>query len=616
MTEEEQYQQYLASQNTTDEDAEYQQYLASQGVAPQVEKVVNEMPEGLQGRFAYKNFAANPEAGFNYLQKQNPDFELKKDAQGEVLARRRGTQAYGRLDPKGFDWRDITDVIASDIPAGIAQGAATAGAGLAGAVAGGGVGAVPAAMAGSAVSGAGLEALRQSIGSTMMGSENFDTGQIGSSAAIGAVSPLVFGSGIGAKQALNASLKSGGAKTAQELINAGRGLVGRGYDAAAGFVGPKVGSLISGINPDVIKTAGGMLKTIKAGDSKPEVQVLPMKELTKELPQKLRQVTQETGKRLADIREMIDNQPGLVAQNAEGAFVAPGTIPAQSFLQPFQDLADKISSSGLKTEAQIKDAEALKKVIDSEFKGIPENLTAAQVDNLRKRFKDRATQYGLNYGKTGTVEGSLAGASAIDSQIASAFEQSRKNMSQSLIDRLEAMDPQLAEEYAQLNSQYGYLKSTAKENANKFKTPKAAANTLNRAINDNFEADNLEKLSAITGIDFIKYAKENQAMQTFSKPSASIQSLGGATSTSRTAPVAIAGGMGGYGAAQATGGEISPFFGGALGSFLGATSGSPAAIRKYMEVNQLLRQAPQNVPGYSAMPYMMMNMNNNDQGEK
>lgn len=54
-------------------------------------EVVNEMPEGLKGRFAFKNFMnqSSPEA-FNYLEKQNPDFELKKDENGEILARKRG----------------------------------------------------------------------------------------------------------------------------------------------------------------------------------------------------------------------------------------------------------------------------------------------------------------------------------------------------------------------------------------------------------------------------------------------------------------------------------------------------------------------------------------------
>ena len=120
--------------------------------APQ-EKILNEMPEGFEGRFTAKNFGGDPAAIFNYLQKQNPDFELKTDKSGEILARRRGAKDWGRMDPKGFDWRDLTDV-AYDVPAAVAQGAATAASGVAGAAASSlwvGSEQSPAAMAGSAL---------------------------------------------------------------------------------------------------------------------------------------------------------------------------------------------------------------------------------------------------------------------------------------------------------------------------------------------------------------------------------------------------------------------------------------------------------------------------------
>lgn len=603
------WEQYAQEPKTPSESGPWDNY--TEGNIPTPEKIVNEMPEGLEGRFVYKNFGADPVAAFNYLQKENPDFELKTDKSGEVLARKRGTQVWGRLDPKGFDWRDITDV-AYDIPAAVAQGAATAAAGLAGGAAGGGVGAIPAAMAASAGSGAALEGARQGIGSLFGIEDNASKEQALIAAAAGAVSPLMFGTGAGAKEALKYTGKEG----AKDLLQTQRGLLGRGYDAAAGYVGPKFGALVSGENAKVIKKAAEILPEIKAADTNPEIRSLPLKEVAQEVPRKLKNLTTETGRRLEDLRGMIDNQPGLILTGEGAATRGTGSIQATEFIQPFRDLAEKLSAGGAATEAQLKDAQTLARVIEQEFKGLPENLTAAQVDTLRKRFKERAQQYGLNYGKTGQAVGGTEGASAIDAQIALAFEESRRKMNDSIISRLEAMGPEYADEYAKLNDQYSYLKTVAKENNSKFKTSKSVADFLGRSTRDDLEAQNLLDIQSITGVNLEDLATRDQALRTFSKPNTEIRSLGGTTSTSRSIPLAVAGGAAGYYAGQQTGGDYSPFLMAVLGGGLGSKLGSPAALRKYMEANQIMRNAPSQLPGYQALPYLMMNTNLNDQGAK
>lgn len=578
------------------------------------EKIVNEMHPDIDftTRAIYKNFGADPEASFQFLQKKHPNLQWKKDKSGEVLAKRPNETEWRRLDPKGFDLQDITD-IGYDVPAALVQGAATAAAGLAGAPAGG-VGAIPAAMAGSAASGAGLEAVRQGLGS-LMGIEGNVSGQdIGIAAGAGAVSPLLFGTGAGAKEALKMAGKEGVKQSAKEILQTQRGLLGRGYDATAGYVGPKLGALVSGENAKVIKKAAEILPEIKAADKNPEIRSLPLKEVTQEVPQKLKQVTTETGKRLEDLRGMIDQQPALVV-TGEGASQRQGSILAEEFIQPFRDLAEKLSAGGAATEGQLKDAKTLARVIEQEFKGLPDTLTAAQVDTLRKRFKERAQQYGLNYGKTGQAVGGTEGASAIDAQIALAFEDSRRKMNEAIIKRLEAMDTGLADEYAKLNDQYSYLKNVAKENNNKFKTSKSVSDFLARSTKDDLEAQNLLDIQNITGINLEDLATRDQALRTFSKPSTEIRSLGGTTSTSRSIPLAVAGGTAGYYLGQQSGGEYSPFLAVVLGGGLGSKLGSPAAMRTYMNANQIMRQAPQQVPGYKYLPYLMMNPNLNDQGE-
>lgn len=630
----------IGSGLTPSEAQELAQLEAELGTG-QSEKVINEMPEGLEGRFVYKNFGADPVASFNYLQKENPDFELKTDKSGEVLARKRGTKVWGRLDPKGFDWRDITDV-AYDVPAAVAQGAVTAASGIAGAPAGG-IGAIPAAMAGSAVSGAGLEALRQAFGRGAGIEDNFSGQDVGIALGAGAVSPLLFGTGAGVKEAIKAAGKEGAKQSAKEILQTQRGLLGRGYDAIAGYVGPKLGSLVSGENAKVIKKAAEILPEIKAADTNPEIRSLPLKEVAQEVPQKLKQVTTETGKRLEDLRALIDvpevvTQRGLTVPGPSSTLtgqgmssVKTGSIPSKEFLAPFEELAEKLSSGGARTEAQMKDLTALKKVIESEFKGLPENLTAAQVDTLRKRFKERAQQYGLNYGKTGQAVGGTEGASAIDAQIALAFEDSRRKMNEAIIKRLEAMDTGLADEYAKLNDQYSYLKTVAKENNSKFRTSKSVSDFLARSTKDDLEAQNLLDIQSITGVNLEDLATRDQALRTFSKPNTEIRSLGGTTSTSRSIPLALAGsGVGGLIGAnigQAEGGQtyMPTMIGAGLGGLLGSKFGSPAALRKYMEANQLMRTT---IPQYGiggipysqeilrSTPYLMMNTNLNDQGAK
>ncbi len=613
MTEEQEYQQYLAAQKQSD-DSDYQAYVQAQGGAQQQDKVVNEMHPDIDftTRAVYKNFGADPEASFNYLQKKQPNLQWKKDKSGEVLAKRPEEPAWRRLDPKGFDPQDLTD-IAYDVPAALGQGVVTAASGLAGAPAGG-VGAIPAAMAGSAASGAALEGLRQGIGSYFI-DDNMSAQDIGIAGAAGAVSPLLFGTGAGAKEALKAAGKEGAKQTAKEILSTQRGALGRVYDAAAGYVGPKIGALVSGENSKVIKKAAEILPEIMSADKNPQIRSLPLKEVAQKVPQKLKEVTTQTGQRLEELRGMIDQQPGLILTGEGAATKGTGSIPAADFLAPFQDLAEKLSAGGARTEAQLKDLESLKKVIESEFKGLPENLTAAQVDTLRKRFKERAQQYGLNYGKTGQAVGGTEGASAIDAQIGLAFEDSRKRMNESIVQRLKSISEDYGDEYLDLNDQYSLLKHTAKENNNKFKTSKSVSDFLARSTKDDLEAQNLLDIQKITGIDLEDLATRDQALRTFSKPNTEIRSLGGTTSTTRSIPLAVAGGTAGYYLGQQSGGEYSPFLAAVLGGGIGSKLGSPAALRNYMRLNQAVRSAPANLPGYKALPYLMMNPNLNDQGE-
>ena len=161
-------------------------YLAKNGKLSEKEKVavMNKYPDyftkndtkgtnlspntkdiGFKSRFYAKNFGGNYKDKVAGLQKDNPDLDFSKDVDENILYRAKGSSdRYKRLDPEGFDLQDITDV-AVDVAGGgidVLAGAAGAAAGL---IDSGGTMSVPQAAAMYGLSSAGVEALRNAIGS-------------------------------------------------------------------------------------------------------------------------------------------------------------------------------------------------------------------------------------------------------------------------------------------------------------------------------------------------------------------------------------------------------------------------------------------------------------------
>jgi len=579
---------------------------------PQIENEMHPEMTGLKGlkaRTVYKALGADPTASINYLQKQFPDLEFSTDKSNEVLVKTRGDQTAKsyRLDPAGFDVRDISD-LAYDIPAGVAQGVATAGAGIAGAAAGG-LGAIPAAMAGSAASGVGLEALRNQLGQVMGIDQSQSADDLLLSGGLGAVSPLVFGTGAGIAQAGKQALKSGSKQTAEEILNTQRGLVGRAYDKTAGTVGPWLANLAGGENKKVISQAAKMLPELKAADTNPEIYTVPLEEAGKQVSKTLREKTREVGERLNTIRDMIDNHPGVVPVNAEGVAQQVGSIDAKPFVQPFQDLIsglEKKASSDF-DKAQI---EQLKAIVQEQFTGMPEFMTAAQVDSKIQKFKELAEEYGKKYGNTGSAKSSSV--AGISGRVADAFEGARRKMNESIVEKLESMNKNLADEYSQSRQAYGELKNFSDDQAKNFGDAKGVRNFLNRAMNDDIAANDLEKIQQITGVDLEDLATKSQAIKTFSKPQTEIRSIG-RSNTGRQLALGAAAGAGGYYVGQQSGGDVSPFLTAVMAGALGSKAASPAALRKYMEMNAVMRQAPSQIPGAAALPYTLINSIKNDQ---
>lgn len=640
MTEDEQYAQYVASQNRqTNDDLEYAAYLKSQEVGTQQEKVVNEMPEGLKGRFVYKNFGADPVASFNYLQKENPDFELKTDKSGEVLARKRGTQVWGRLDPKGFDWRDITDV-AYDAPAAVAQGAVTAASGLAGAFAGG-IGAIPAAMAGSALSGAGLEVLRQAFGRGAGIEDNFSGQDVGIALGAGAVSPLLFGTGAGVKEAVKASLKGGAKQTVKEILATQRGLIGRGYDATFGTVMPRTASILGGYRPETIKAAQENLGLIQAAKNDPQVAVSVLQEGKEKVINGLQSSLDATGMELENLTKSLDVQGAV--------------IPTEEILTPIRELQKRLKTTGIQSderkalikrlEGMIEDNFTVKTKIEPELsidqilaraagkpelspipipeatikKEIPEFLTATQANEAYFALKALAQDSGVDLSKIGQLKGVIKSGGMNDMRVARAFNQATKKSKDAIKNVAEQAGA--GEEYNGLNASYSQLK----EFQDLFNTATKDEAAYQRFLSKRGSTADFakQKVSNMIGEDVNKLGHKMQAIELFANPQWEIPAFG-QSNTGRTVGAAALGGSLGYLAGREYG-DGSTFLPTMIGAGLGRYAAGPVAIKKLLQANQFLRQTiPQHGIGgipYSqeilrSTPYLMMNTNLNDQGAK
>lgn len=378
--------------------AEYEQYLAETGGGGEPGQIAagptikNEMHPDMsyKSRLIYKMFSQNPEAGAKYLQKENPDFEWAQDPEGAPIAKKKGEEEWYRLDPTASKVTDYpSDIVESgyDLLSGLGQGVATTAAGLAGGVLGGGLGAIPSAMAASGLTAAGAEALRQKIGTMLgVGGEELDTGQIGLAGGVGAIIPLGFGTGAGAKQAAGmvarqAASKPGVLPTLKNAMQTARPFATQDMSAPImlgeqlaetqsaplrRYVAPMVGSIISGEKSDLINQAKKMLPILnKPGGSTTEIA---------EKSEAIRDflvdaIKTSKGKLGEQIGEMHD----VTAQGLRGG----GEVSVLKIIDPLVTLKNSITEEGLDSPETRK----LVSEIDSVIKSVFSKATKAEVKN-------------------------------------------------------------------------------------------------------------------------------------------------------------------------------------------------------------------------------------------
>jgi len=563
----------------------------------------------LGSRLMFKNFGADQDAGVKYLSRENPGLEFKKENR-DIIVRKPGDAQWRRLDPSGLSLtsfegikeagRDLGDV-AFDVPAAIGQGALTAAAGVGAGAATGGTAAIPAAMATSGASGAGIEAVRQGIGKYFGVNEEMDPTQIGISGALGTVSPLLLGTGATAAQVGKSAVQKGLSGDAlKALSDSQRGVIGRSYDATAGYVGPKAAAFASGIKEKVIRALPENLAKIKASEANPEVVAQTFEPVMQSFSKAAKNEYQQVGKLMGEAKDAMESSGARIDVSDIGSslkslqdeikVLGSGTEVDKAAANELEGILPSLFSRKKEVEKLVLDPDTMqmKMVKETIMEPITDLspkealLKKQQVEELARQYGSRLDAAGAANGTTGSIK------STMDKRIAGSLNQLAADLDGRV---MSSVPEEIGASYGALKDAYSAAKTTA-EDFNKYSDKtEAFGRLLNRAQQNPYDEALLTKVAKSSGTDVDKLVDQAGAFKLFRKPSIDAVS-GAATSTSKTVPLSNAMGTLGYGVGQASGGMISPFLAASAGQAAGRFAGAPATIRKFYEMNQRMRTLP------------------------
>lgn len=557
-------------------------------------KTIQEMhPEfTVADRFVVKNLATNNEAAVNYLQKRHPNLEISvDDLSGQIKARDRSGKegnTYRVLDPDtdmastgsifgdikrgvGEAAMDIGD-IGYDVVSGLGTGAATAAAGLAGGAASVGIGALPSAALAGAGSSAGFEGLKQALGRAVGIEGNFDLPSVGIAGAAGAISPLVFGTGgqvassIG-KKVLGENLDDAALAGIQSVQ---RGLVGRGADK---FVKPaltKLGSTLSGIGEEAISTYGNKKDVIQAMEKN---------------PQAVRDFATETGQETKQILGRAKEDTWSIYQKAlDAASDSPVDISTAKKKLEETVLKSELNAVRTKNVESQGVAEELRAAFnrlfaDAEGNAIPDQLPASAASELERSLADMAEFSAIKPSAVkGGVGGRLQGLTRAEKSLAIAAAGAKKELNKSL-------ESVLPSEALAARAKYGEIANLEKELTPMLETPSKIMKTF-RNLSKPANQSNLELMHGIDksyGTDLVGKSKIAEAYTVFHKPGALPLSSKGMSGLGRMGAAAGLGSAVGYGLGGLGEGN-DRYAGAAIGGLTGGFLGSPAMLRRYIDL--------------------------------
>lgn len=541
-------------------------FLAGSSVGDDIDTIVDEMHPKIDfmDRAIIKNFGGDTNNAIGYLKKRHPRLEVKASLDGEIIAREKGETEYRKLDPSSFDLQDITDV-GTDIGTGFLSSAATAAGGL--------VGNLPGAVAAGAASSGGLEALRQGIGKALGVNDNISGTDIALSTGFGAASPLLFGSGQSAAGALKMAKGEGmlaklakalGQTTgsADDIMSANRGLMGRGYDAFREKITPKLGELSSGVSSDVIRNTR---------DNLDEVVKIEKQGLTPTVSKLRNEVVDAINSKKMQVGKAIEN-------SLDSADQPVSILPA---LDEFDDQITKLEKQLDKNPSETLKAK-LDKVLAAKTEIFGEEPSqvlypreawelAKDLEVLSKANKADASGLG---GATATLAEERFKRTAGD-----ASKRLREGIATATANQAEGGTGLLNKAYQNVEADRKMLKTLLKNDSTTYKKLTNINSPSNRV-----EFEKLKQIDKEYGTSILRNADLMRSFKTFGDAPWLAVSAKGSTSTSRTIPAALVGGaLGYYAGAQSGLGQGGAGIGAATGGALGAFIGGPKALRFYMQ---------------------------------
>ena len=636
-------------------DQELDEYLSSNGVSGVgiPDKILNESADvAVKDRLLLKNFGGSTPDQLAYLQTKYPDRSIKTDPEGEIIIKSPGETAYKKLDAnwlgsKPANWvpellKDVGDV-AYDTVSGGAQGFATGTAGVAGAL-GGGVGALPAAMAVGSASGAGLELLRQGLGNAFGVSKGVDRGNIASSAAFGAASPFIFGTGA------TAAMKSAGLtpdKVRSVLESSGLGYVAKDKlptlaetALARDFVDQAQGGVVKTLPRKALALFSQTPEETLAASPK-----LASESLKKTLIENGLKIDPNGDQTLLDLTAPVGNQRGGV----------------ESFLdsvdsQIFETLENKRRESGeeismlLSQSAKTMDVAKYKIPFEKKIEELQKQLDVNPIPSIKERLDEYKSFVSKYLTKAATAEDKEAGTvvragmrnagtadeayAPLEVPVLTAFNLQKSmadfvdyNQSASSVQRMsglsrelradaaaaeKAMSDDLYEKIGGTGAQELYRKNRElyRDLAKKFSTPESGmriiqninsrSNTLVRRQLQAFDADHKTNLLEMASLADLTKRYANPDLLPLSED----------TRTS-TGKAVTGGGMGailGYVAGLASGVPMMPQILSGVGLGTGAIASGPAFSKKAMQMSQGVRRGARNI-NKAATPYIDNFMN-------
>jgi len=513
-------------------------------------------------RFKVKNFGSKKGDSLKYLQKRYPNHAFEIDPQSnKILMRGADESEFRYIDRPGFDLQDLTD-IAYDTGSGIVEGAGTAAAALGGAAFGGGLGGIPAAVGASGGLSAASDATRQGLGNLLGISDGYDPRQTATAGAFGAAIPFAFGGGATRKGAAKITQKTLGGRSADQLIDAQRGLLGRGFKAAKQNVAPKIGELVSGTPADTILHASRNLGKIKDAQGSSTKGVELITDVREGFQEGIRNKYETIGNKLGD----------SINSNIK---VNPKTAQ-----EPLDDLLKKYEALAPKSKANTKDYEHVKKVVENYRYG-DDQLSGREVQDYLNTMNDLSlVRKGSDIGKK----------SKVDQDITRAAKRVAGNIDEQASQGVDG------QKYKAFKQEYKRLKQIDDNVVKKWFGDDHKAESTIRNVDSRqrrVRKAEIEQAAKELGIKKSTGDKVQQilANTAYVDPSFLPFSTQGVTSTSRSVPAAAAGGLLGYYLGnKALGGSGGGIFGAAAGSALGNATGGPAAIKKYMQANHLLNE--------------------------